>query len=49
MGGLCIVGALAGYLFKKYPVVTPDPDEVLAAEIQMQNQRGLKVGNGVKV
>jgi hypothetical protein len=43
MGSLCVLGAVAGWLFKKYPVAAPDPDEVVAAEIQMQRERGLKV------
>jgi hypothetical protein len=43
MGALCIIGAVAGWLFKTYPIVAPDPDEVVAAEIRLQRERGLKV------
>ena len=43
MGSLCVIAAVAGWLFKRYPTVTPDPDEVVAAEIRMQRERGLKV------
>ena len=43
MTALCTIGGVAGYLFKKYPVTGIDPDEVVAAEIRMQRERGLKV------
>ena len=43
MGSLCVIGAVAGWLFKKHPIVAPDPDDVIAAEIRLQRERGLKV------
>ncbi|KAK9375589.1 major facilitator superfamily domain-containing protein [Lipomyces chichibuensis] len=44
MGCICIVAVIAGYLFKKNPLEIPDADEVVAAEIGRQRQRGLGVG-----
>ncbi|KAK9357753.1 major facilitator superfamily domain-containing protein [Lipomyces starkeyi] len=43
MGGICIIALIAGYLFKKDPLEAPDADEVVAAEIGRQRQRGLRV------
>ncbi|CAI7602804.1 unnamed protein product [Penicillium manginii] len=40
MGAICIVSLVAGYLFKKYPIEAPEPEEVVAAEIRRQRERG---------
>lgn len=43
MGAISILGLVAGWLFKKYPIEAPDVEEVVNAEIQMQRDKGLKV------
>lgn len=40
MGAICVVSLVAGYLFKKYPIEAPEPEEVVAAEIRRQRERG---------
>lgn len=40
MGGICIIALAAGYLFKKHPIEAPEPEDVLAAEIRRQRERG---------
>ena len=41
MGAIAIIAQVAGYLFRKYPIEAPDPDEVVAAEIRRQQERRL--------
>lgn len=43
MGAISILGLVAGWLFKKYPIEAPDVDEVVNAEIELQRDKGLKV------
>lgn len=40
MGAICIIALIAGYLFKKYPIEAPEPEEVVAAEVRRQRERG---------
>ncbi|KAJ5602033.1 hypothetical protein N7510_011567 [Penicillium lagena] len=40
MGGICIIALVAGYFFKKHPIEAPEPEDVIAAEIRRQRERG---------
>ncbi|KAJ5698769.1 hypothetical protein N7462_000774 [Penicillium macrosclerotiorum] len=40
MGAICIIAIIAGYLFKTHPIEAPEPEEVVAAEIRRQRERG---------
>lgn len=43
---MALIGVLAptmAYLVKKFPIAAPDPDAVVAAEIQKQRENGVIV------
>lgn len=35
-----MIALVAGHLFKKYPIEAPKPEDVVAAEIRRQRERG---------
>lgn len=43
---MALIGTLAptmAFLVKKYPIAAPDPDAVVAGEIQKQREKGVHV------
>lgn len=40
MGAICVIALIAGYLFKKNPIEAPEVEDIVAAEIQRQRERG---------
>lgn len=42
MGLIAIIAPIAGWQFNKRKPAPRDPDEVMAAEVQLQRERGLK-------
>ena len=40
MGAIAVIALIAGYLFKKHPIEAPEVEDVVAAEIRRQRERG---------
>ena len=38
-----VLGPIMAYMVKKYPIIAPDPDAIVAAEIQKQRARGVQL------
>jgi hypothetical protein len=48
MGAICVIALLARYLFNKHPIEAPEAEEVIAAEISRQRERG-QISTNMKV
>lgn len=48
MGAICIIALIARYYFNKHPIEAPEAEEVIAAEISRQRERG-QISTNMKV
>ena len=45
MGLIAIIAPIAGWQFTKHKAQVTDPNEVMAAEVELQRKRGLRIAD----